>query len=127
MCRLFSSLLELCDELLDLEPQSLEGGEELRLELALQLLALFEEILHQVAEPVRQLPPSGDGVDLGRFAWLAFLRQRVHPSLLVKGPQGDSKYTRGRGRGFAKPAPVAKPLGLMYLLRVCASTRLCAY
>src|SRR2546425_9176054 len=81
-------VLELPDQFLDLEPQALEGGEELRLELALQLLALFEELLHQVAEPVRQLPPSGDGVDLGRFAWVAFFRQRVHPSLLVKGRSG---------------------------------------
>src|SRR5256886_11325501 len=70
---------------LDLELQALQGREQLGLELALQLLAFLEEVLHQVAEPVRQLPPGGDGVDLGRFARLAFLRQRVHPSLLSKG------------------------------------------
>src|SRR3989442_15708473 len=127
ICRLFGSLLELCDELLDLEPQSLEGGEELRLELALELLALFEEILHQVAEPVRQLPPSGDGVDLGRFAWLAFLRQRVHPSLLVKGPSGRLQVYAREGEGVREArarSETAWPYVFTTRLRVYASVRL---
>src|SRR5713101_6511258 len=95
ICRLFGSLLELCDELLDLEPQSLEGGEELRLELALELLALFEEILHQVAEPVCQLPPSGNASDLW-FAGVGFLGQLVHL-------HASSRWTIGLGRNGAVP------------------------
>src|SRR5207249_7929930 len=46
-------LLELRDELLDLDPQSFQRREDLRLELALELFAFLEEVLHQVAEPIR--------------------------------------------------------------------------
>src|SRR6266852_159263 len=120
ICRLFGSLLELFDQLLDLEPQSLEGGEELRLELTLELLALFEEVLHQVAEPVRKLPPSGDDVDLGRFAWLAFLRQRVHPSLLVKGRSGRLQVYAREGWGF-RGARARSETGTVFVF----TTRLC--
>src|SRR5690242_1203955 len=67
-------LLELSDELLDLELQALERGKELGLEVALQLLALLEKVLHQVAKPLRQLPPGGYTVDLRGLAWLALLR-----------------------------------------------------
>src|SRR5258705_8986774 len=118
MSRLFRPLLELGDELLDLEPQSFQSGEELRLELALELFAFLEEILHQVAKPIRQLPPRWNGADLRSVAGLALLRQRVHASLLAF--KGRSEvllvYARERGGGFAAAPPVAKPARSLYLL-----------
>src|SRR2546428_10861533 len=93
-------LLELRDELLDLEPQSFQRREEPRLELALELLAFLEEVLHQVAEPVRQPPPGGDAVDFRGMAGLALLGQRVHTSLLFEGRCGRLQVYAAAGCGF---------------------------
>src|SRR5438034_3096941 len=115
-------LLELRDELLDLDPQSFQRREDLRLELALELLAFLQEVLHQVAEPVSELAPGGDGVDFGGFARLALLGQCVHTSLLFEGAPGDSKYTRQRGAGF-EGGGARSETGTVFVF----TTRLCVY
>src|SRR5439155_9534568 len=111
------------DELFDLQPEAFQRREQLRLELSLQLLALLEEVLHQVAESLGELAPGGDGVDLRGLIGPGLLRQGVHTSLLpFKGRSGRLQvYAGERGGGFAAP-PVAERARSLYLLRGCASS-----
>src|SRR6267143_3806263 len=91
-------LLELRDQLLDLGLESLERREHLRLQVPLQLLALIEEILQQVADPLAQRAPGGRGLGLGRLRALG--RQGIHGvsplkrSWMIRTPSG-SGFTRG--------------------------------
>src|SRR5438093_5138517 len=92
-------------------------------EVAVELFSFFQEVFQQVAETFGQLAPRGNGVHVGVTGFLG--GQGVHESLLARVALADSKYTLSLRRGFVGVRPIAKPARSLYLLRVCASTRLC--
>src|SRR5438876_7673748 len=88
-------LFEVGDQLLDLELHPLQRGEELRLELALELLAFLQEVLHQVAKALRQLAPRGRRFGLGGCG-IAFGRQGAHGTYLLDARMESEQRERRR-------------------------------